>query len=169
MIREDYLIRLVRRFTSALAQILGLKNAEQYPEALETIDQAYQELFGVNSRFIFVLSEKDLLALMMSGGVLDADKAVVMGSLLRVEAEIYESQGRPEESRPRYLKALNLLLEAFFSGRETSFPDPPAPGLRIEDLIGKIPEDEIPEETARKVASYCEKTGKKIITAKGKQ
>lgn len=166
MIQEDYLMRLIRRFASALARILGLKNALQYPQALEAIDQAYQELFGVNSRFVFVLSEKDLLALMQSGGVLDADKAVIMAGLLKEEAEIHERLCRPEESRPRYQKGLNLLLEAFLSGHETSFPDL---GSRIESLIGKIPDDEMPEETRRKVALYSEKTGKIKITAKGKQ
>jgi hypothetical protein len=142
MIEEDYLMRLVRRFASALARISGLKNAQQYPEALEAIDQAYQDLFGVNSKFVFVLSEKDLLALMQSGGALDADKAVIMAGLLVEEAETQERQGRPEESRPRYRKALNLLLEAVRSGRETSFPDLRA---RIEGLMLRLSVERTPE------------------------
>lgn len=144
-------MRLVRRFTSALARIMALKTTEQYPEALEAVDQAYQELFGVNSQFIIVLSEKDLLALMQSGGGLDPDKAIVMAGLLKVEAEIYERQNRGEESQPRNRKALNLLLEAALSGRETSFPDL---NTRIEELIGKIPEGDMPEVTKERIAQY---------------
>jgi len=151
MIREDYLIRLIRQFTSALARILGLKNALQYPQALEAIDQAYQELFGVNSRFVLILSEKDLLGLMKSGRALDADKAIVMAGLLREEAECYERQGRQEESRPRYLKALNLLLEAFLSGRETSFPDL---GSRIEELAVKLREEGLSVEARERLSQF---------------
>jgi len=151
MIKEDYLIRLIRQFTSALARILGLKNALQYPQALEAIDQAYQELFGVNSRFVLILSEKDLLGLMKSGRALDADKAIVMAGLLREEAECYEKQGRPEESRPRYLKALNLLLEAFLSGRETSFPDL---GSRIEELAVKLREEGLSVEARERLSQF---------------
>jgi hypothetical protein len=164
MIREDYLIRLVRQFTSALARVLGLKNALQYPQALEAIDQAYQELFGVNSRFVFIVSEKDLLGLMKSGRALDADKAIVMAGLLREEAECYEKQGRQEESRPRHLKALNLLLEAFLSGRETSFPDL---GAQIQGLVAKRPEGELPEETRAKVGRFIEAKGKADTTPQG--
>ena len=166
MIKEDYLIRLIRQFTSALARILGLKNALQYPQALEAIDQGYQELFGVNSRFVFILSEKDLLALMKSGRALDADKAIVMAGLLKEEAECYERQDLPEESRPRNLKALNLLLEAFLSGRETSFPDL---GAQIEGLVAKCPESEFPEGTRAKVGRYLEAKGKANITPQGEQ
>jgi hypothetical protein len=142
MIEEDYLMRLIRRFASALVQISGLKNAEHYPQALEAVDQTYQDLFGVNSKFVFVLSEKDLLALMQSGRALDADKAVIMAGLLNEEAEIQERQGRPEESWPRYRKALNLLLEVVRSGRETSIPDLRA---RIEGLILKLSDERTPE------------------------
>jgi tetratricopeptide (TPR) repeat protein len=151
MIEEDYLIRLIRRFTSALARILGLKNALQYPQALEAIDQAYQELFGVNSRFVLILSEKDLLGLMKSGRALDPDKAIVMAGLLKEEAECYERQGRQEESRPRYLKALNLLLEAFLSGRETSFPDL---GSRIEELAVKLREEGLSVEARERLSQF---------------
>ncbi len=151
MIEEDYLVRLIRQFTSALARIPGFKNALQYPQALEAIDQAYQELFGVNSRFVLILSEKDLLGLMKSGRALDADKAIVMAGLLREEAECYERQGRPEESRPRNLKALNLLLEAFLSGRETSFPDL---GSRIEELAVKLREEGLSVEARERLSQF---------------
>jgi hypothetical protein len=138
MLKEDYLMRLVRQFTSTLARIVGLKKAEQYPQALEAINQAYQEIFGVNSRFVYVLSEQDLLRLMESGGTLDPDKAIVMAGLLTEEAECYERQNQLNECRPRHLKALSLLLEASFSGRETSFPDLPE---KIEGLVGKLKEE----------------------------
>lgn len=151
MIKEDYLMRLVRRFTSALARIAGLKTSEQYPQALEAIDQAYQEIFGVNSQFVFVLSEKDLVNLMKTGGTLDPDKAIVMAGLLKEEAECYERQHRGKESRPRYLKAVNLLLEAFFSGRETSFPNL---NEKIEGLAGKLKEEGLAPETRDRLLRF---------------
>lgn len=135
MIKEDYLLRLIRQFTSALARITGFKTSEQYPQALEAIDKAYQDLFGVNSKFVLVLAEKDLLHLLETGGTLDPDKAIAMAGLLKEEAECFERQDQPKESRPRHLKALSLLLAASSSGRETSFPN-----LRekIEELTEKL-------------------------------
>jgi hypothetical protein len=88
---------------------------------------------------------------MKSGRALDADKAIVMAGLLREEAECYERQGLPEESRPRYLKALNLLLEAFLSGRETSFPDL---GSRIEELAVKLREEGLSVEARERLSQF---------------
>ena len=47
MFSEDYILRMIRMATAALAQIIGLKKAGQYQQALQAIDQALEEVISV--------------------------------------------------------------------------------------------------------------------------
>jgi len=113
MIRRDYLLRMVEQCVQALARSLGLVQRGQFDQARAEVNQAMQDLAGLDLSGIQGLSESELLAALLRGEPTQIlrQKCLLVVALLRQAGEVYAAEGRPEESRQCYLKALNLQLE----------------------------------------------------------
>lgn len=114
MYRDDYILRMIRRFGQVIAYILGLRQQGQYPMALLACDDALRNLLGVGSDDIAARNEREILALIR---FTDRDGswrelAAYVAAILHAEASIYEAQGDHELVVPRALLALQLLVEA---------------------------------------------------------
>ena len=111
MYREDYILRIIREAGEALRRILGLREAGDCAAAQLHIDRAYSGLLGLSSAVAGKMHSADLLRLLSFAGKADGERVKVLAQLLKVEGDVRALQGRTEESRDRYLKALDLLLE----------------------------------------------------------
>ena len=62
MLRDDWVMRMVRQLAAALARIAGLRQAGLLDEAAETLDEAFTQL-GVDPRLAGAADAATLLAL----------------------------------------------------------------------------------------------------------
>jgi hypothetical protein len=114
MYRDDYILRMIRRFGQVIAYIAGLRRQGQYPMALLACDDAMRNALGIGSEEAAGRSEREILALIRFA---DRDGswrelAAYVAAVFHAEACIYEAQSDQELVPPRALLALQLLVEA---------------------------------------------------------
>lgn len=157
MYEKDYFIRIIRQLVVILAEIGGLTRNARFREALEKINSAAVKLLGLSSRSIEAMTYKELVHLLTFDGVPDIGKCLALGELLKAEGELFDAKGDPTEAYHRYLKGLNILLEAFkaVEGSDRELYISP-----IEEIYNKISNYKLPDETQIMMFKYYEKTGR---------
>ncbi|MGA7669627.1 MAG: DUF6483 family protein [Nitrolancea sp.] len=116
MVERDYILRLIKQMTEALAIIFRLERGGDYLEALRVIDSTYQQLLGLDANTVASLPAEALLSLIRSSGAgyqgqqAVAERLTVLANLLQAEGDIYEGLGKNDESAMRRLKALDIQL-----------------------------------------------------------
>ncbi len=106
MIREDYLIRLIKQFAGALARLLKLRQAGEHRAALQVADGLYDAL-GITRELVDVVDTPTL-----AGILRDPDRMRAAAQLFWEEGHLFKSQGDPLAASLRYRRAHELLLEA---------------------------------------------------------
>lgn len=143
MYRDDYILRMIRRFGQVITYILGLHRQGQYPMALLASDEAMRNALGIGSDDVAARSEREILALIRFA---DRDGswrelAAYVAAVLHAEACIYEAQGDDQLVPPRALLALQLLVEAeLAAGAAAPAPDPAHSPLLAEPSAGPLPD-----------------------------
>jgi tetratricopeptide (TPR) repeat protein len=112
MLTEDYIMRLINQALAVLMIALGLKRAGQLTEALQTFDQAIENLIGLNARLAKQLDDSLLLDMLTFQGKLDLDRLLVLADIYREQAAVYNMQGQVENSQFAAQRSLRLYLEA---------------------------------------------------------
>jgi hypothetical protein len=110
MLRKDYLLRQIEMLSGLVARLLGLRQAGNEQDAVEEIEQSYQELFGLEPRLIGLVPTEFLLDKLRSGEYLDADKGTTLAILLREDANNYQAQGNALEHYQRMVRSLKVFL-----------------------------------------------------------
>jgi hypothetical protein len=157
MAQRDYILRLAEEIGRALAQILYQKQIKDYSGALNFIDEQYRQTLGMGAGFIHSAQEETLLAMLTSLGALNIEKCWLLATLLKAEGEIYEEEGKDDESYYCYLKSLNLFLEVLLLDDKISDVDYVP---ELEGLLYKLHDYELPTKTELKLLQYYENTGR---------
>ncbi|HEX3722679.1 MAG TPA: DUF6483 family protein [Nitrolancea sp.] len=116
MVERDYILRLIKQMTEALAIVFKLERGGDLQEALRVIDSTYQQLLGLDAATIATLPADTLLALIRSSGTgyqgnqAVAERLTVLANLLQAEGDVYEGLKKPDESVSRRIKALDIQL-----------------------------------------------------------
>jgi tetratricopeptide (TPR) repeat protein len=139
-----------------LQMIMGLIDYRNYPEALQFIDQAFKDLFGLDSNSINALPLDYLLSQLTIGGVLDTNRCLLLARFIKAEGDIYEVQGDDERSYYRYLRALQLQLEVFESKLDHGCPKSWAD---LEGVIQKLADYTLPADTQGRLFGYYASIG----------
>lgn len=157
MWERDYILRMVHQATLVLTRVFGLRRQGDDEGALDVIEEAYGTLAGLSPSLVVGLSEDDLLGLLRTRGSLDADRCLALVELLREEADIYEDDDQPEESFPRYLKAVRLTLEVTpeLDGT-TTWPA----AAKLDELLERLSSFELPATTLTRLIVHFEATGR---------
>jgi len=116
MIERDYIMRMIAQLSAVIARILFAKSAQNYAEALQLAQNAYDQLLGLNGELVH---QMDAATLSMLLG--EKEKIKALATLLREEGEILHLQGEAIAGNAKYEKALALFQEA--SRRSTSKDD----------------------------------------------
>lgn len=156
MIQKDYIMRMIQQLASATSKILKQKEAHQYPEALETINRTFQELFGMNSALFDRLSTDSIIELLKIKNSEVMQRCFWIADLIKEEAEIYESQKDIQMSKHKYLKSLELYLKGITYGDASSVSDYFA---RIKEIINKFEQHELPNKTKCNLLRYYKEVG----------
>ncbi len=157
VIRQDYLMRMIQQLSGVLARIAGLRAEGRHDEALAEIGDAYGRFAGLNPSLIHALGEEDLVALLRARGGLDPQRTYALAELLREEAEIFASEGRPDEALPRDRKALRLYLEVLPDLEDTPSP-PNLAGL--DALVARLEVTDIPAGARELLLRHYETSGR---------
>lgn len=158
MMNKDYILRIVERLGRTLAIILQLRAFNKYEEALIYIDDMLLQTVGLTSSFINSVTDDVLLQALSPLGTLNLDKCLWVAALLKAEGDIYRDQDNQTESYYRYLKSLNLFLEAQLHERTLSQAQF---YTETDDLLRFLCECEyeLPAHTRRTLIAYYELTG----------
>ena len=112
MLREDYVMRQIRRLVEAFLHATGLPGDAGHEDTLTGIDQALQQLVGLDADTASCVSDESLIELASLGqgkGVTAAGCALA-AALLQQAAGVHATQGDQARSYACGLKALNLTL-----------------------------------------------------------
>jgi tetratricopeptide (TPR) repeat protein len=107
MIERDYIMRMIAQLSAVMARILFAKNAQNYAEARQLAQNAYDQLLGLNGELVEQMNAATLSMLLG-----EKEKIKALAALLREEGEILHLQGNASEGNTKYEKALALYQEA---------------------------------------------------------
>lgn len=157
MIRQDYILRLVRQFGDVIARIAGLRQAGRHDEARSLLGNELQRLVGLSPTLARSLPASELMSLLSVGGRPDLDRCLVVAHFLKEEAEIDEALGRVGESYRGYVKALDLFLEVFVYHDDTYLRERlPA----IEGIVKRLEPYDLPAPTLLRLVHLYENVGR---------
>ena len=142
----------------ALSRIRSLKQGQHWNEASGELDAELKKLIGDDMRAIARLSETELLARLMQDAPTHAlrEKTLVLTTLLKEAGDVATGEGRKEDSRECYLKALHLLLDNL--GRGEIF-DCPEFVPKVELLRESLEAVTLPVRTHAMLMQHYERTG----------
>ncbi|MCG8352726.1 MAG: DUF6483 family protein [Chloroflexales bacterium] len=155
MIRDDYVMRMIKQFAQIVAYILGLRRSNQYPLALISIDNALRELLGLGSESVARLSDSELLALVKfsAQSELWRERGAILATLLQEEGNILVLQEQPEAGQQRHLRALQVLLEVVIDTDQAPLPNyTPS----VEELLEILHDIQLPVKTSAALIHYYE-------------
>jgi hypothetical protein len=153
---EDYIMRMIRLATAALAQIIGLKKAGQYRPALQAIDQALEEVLGLKAGLIRAMDDESLLSGLTQQDRLDTDRLLILADLFFEEADILAMQGKTDASQASALRALNFYLDVVLDWG----PERVSQKFeKIEQLVQKLGEQILPAQTCFALYFYYVQVG----------
>lgn len=107
MIREDFLLRMIRQFADALARIAGRRRAGEYDQAQREIDALREQLLAGPRELLDELDSASLAQLLG-----DPDKIRTAAMLAWEEGRLRAARADPPGAFARYRRAHELLLEA---------------------------------------------------------
>lgn len=156
MLTRDYLLRMISSLARVLAKVLLHKEAKQYDQAMEELQQAGKQLLGMNLLLLNSLSDAELIALLNIGERFDVEKCLTAAELLREQSEIQELSGKIDESAHSAMKSLSLFTELVQYEKEAL---PQEYFEKIGTLIQKLSAFELPKSIEQKLFRYYECVG----------
>ncbi len=137
MYTEDFILRQIRLALSVIAHIQRYKQAGQYEQALQSIDQALETLMGLRANLLRHLGDEKMINMLTLHDTLDVERLAILADLFRLailadlfqeEGEVLGLQGRPDEAGASLQRALRFYLEVALDD----------PGRMPEDILRKI-------------------------------
>jgi tetratricopeptide (TPR) repeat protein len=122
VLRDDYLMRLIRQLVDAIAKIAGLNRRGEHDKALSEAARAWQDCLEVPRELVDVMDTPMLAAMLR-----DPAKMRAAAQLLIEEGRAYAGKRDPVTATRRYTKALELYLEA-----RVIAPEPDDDGVMFE-------------------------------------
>ena len=158
MIRRDYILQMIEEFMRALTQIRALRQGRRWQEARQAVDAECEKLAAAGALKLAQLSETELLARLVQDQPTAAvrPRLFLIISLLQEAGDIAGVEGRTEEAREIYLKALHLLLHV---SAEEDADGHPAYVPRAEALVQCLADAALPARTQVLLMRHYESTG----------
>jgi hypothetical protein len=158
MIRRDYILEMIGEFMQALTRIRALRQGARWEEAWQAVDAECEKIAATGARNLARLSETELLARLARDQPTQTvrTRLFLVISLLQEAADIAAAEGRMEEAREIYLKALHLLLVV---SAEDDPAGHPAFVPRVEALVQGLADAPMPVRTQMMLMRHYESTG----------
>ena len=109
---RDYVMRLVREFSSFLVRLLTRHREEGGESTLVDLDEAAGRFVGMSMPLLELLPVGQLRMMLSTTGALATDRAYAAGMLLEARGRLASEAGDEAHAEECYRKALVLLLDA---------------------------------------------------------
>jgi len=149
---------LIRKFSEIIEGIIKKIENGDYDKALSDIDGAFKDFFRLGSKFFNSLTEENLLDMVKTNNILDADKCIIMSKLLMEEGRALEKLYDANESFYLYQKSIFLYIEAYLNVDEEVELDKYF--CDIELLISQVSEYKLSLKLQKQIIGYYFKKGK---------
>jgi tetratricopeptide (TPR) repeat protein len=154
---QDFILRHFQQVGRLAARVLGMAGGGQYAQAHEAIAQTAGELFGLDLDALLQIADEDIVAhFQLDTAVSWVERCILLATLFQKDADIFAAEDHWDESYPRYLKALNLLLVALTSGHDLFIPEN-APS--VAGLLAELEAVILPDATRVALLGYYEQSG----------
>lgn len=107
MIREDYLMRLIRQLAEVLARAAGFNTRRKYDEAVDELQRAWDELLETPRNLLEVVDDATLAELLR-----EPAKMRIAAQLLAEEARAIAGKGDPVNAAVLSKRAMRLYASA---------------------------------------------------------
>ena len=151
MFTEDYLMRIISQTLAVLMYAVGLRKAGKYSEALQMIEQAFQELTGLSSNLIDQMDDASLLSMLTTSGQLDIGRLAILGDLYQEEGAIFFKLDQPVPGTFAYARALRFILELVLTDESDLSPESM---LKINALVQKLDKNPLAIDTQLALSDY---------------
>ena len=156
MYTEDFILRMINQAVAVLLQIAGFRQAKQYQQAQQAIDQSLEQLLGLRADLLKQLDDDVIFRMLTLQGHLDIERVLVVAELFKAEGDILADQNRMVESQQKYLRALNFYLEANLSDQNIS---PPTKLVeQVEWLVSQAAILPLPDDVQWSLFNYYERS-----------
>jgi hypothetical protein len=153
---EDFILRMINQAVAVLLQIAGFRQAKQYQQAQQAIDQSLEQLLGLRADLLKQLDDDVIFRMLTLQGHLDIERVLVVAELFKAEGDILADQNRMVESQQKYLRALNFYLEANLSDQNIS---PPTKLVeQVEWLVSQAAILPLPDDVQWSLFNYYERS-----------
>ncbi len=151
MFTEDYLMRIISQAIAVLQTAIGLRKAGKYSDALQALDQAFENLSGLPSAIFKQLDDTGLLAALAVQGQENIGRLAILADLFREEAQVLDLQGKIEAAAASSARALRLTLEVVLAQEANLTAENIG---RIESLYSRLKKQELPFDTQLALYDY---------------
>jgi tetratricopeptide (TPR) repeat protein len=160
MLTEDYIMRMINQMIAVLTQLIGLKNAGQYQEAQQMIDQSLEQLLGLKPDLLRNMEDESILNLLTSQGELGTERLFLLAELYRHEGDILKEQNKDLEAVLDYQRALNFYLQVAVKQADQESPQL---DQKIGDLFRELEPVYLPIEILYQLFDYFESHGDIVL------
>jgi tetratricopeptide (TPR) repeat protein len=157
MFSEDYILRMISQAVAVLVKIAGFRQAKQYGQAQQAIDQSLEQLLGLRPDLLKQLDDEVIFRTLTLQDRLDTERVVVIAELFKAEGDLLADQNRLVESQQSYLRALSFFLEAGLSDQPV--PDPASLSQQVAALEKQLASLPLPDEFLWSLYIYYERSG----------
>lgn len=143
--RRDYLLRIIDEVGRLLARVLLKRREGRGQEALQTIVQASERLFGLEAHELFQFTPEQQFLRLTQGEPPEEARAKVLiyAALNREAGRCYADLNKPDLARASYVNALRFACRARIAFREITAPLSYAPSIsELLELLGNEPLDD---------------------------
>lgn len=144
MFSEDYIIRIIRQAVAVLARLIGLKAAGEYQKAVQAIDQALEQLLGMDAQIIRLMDDESLYRILTKNDGLDVQRLGLIADLFKEKAAILHLQGQINESITCFIRSLNYYLTISL---ESQSPCPVELSTKIDECLQQCAPHHLEEKT----------------------
>jgi hypothetical protein len=151
MFTEDYLMRIINQALAALMTAVGLRMAGKYSEALQTIQQAIEQLTTLPANLIDQMDDASILSMLTAQGQLDVGRLAILADLYQEQGEILFKLDQPVQGCIALARALRFILEVALSDYANLSTENIG---KVEVLIQRLEGGALPVETQLALSDY---------------
>lgn len=156
MLTEDYFMRMINQMLAVLTKILYLKEAGQYQEAQQIINQSLEELLGIPADLLKGMDDSSVMNILTTQGELVSDRLYTVAKLFELEGDLLIDQYRPKEANLDHMRALTFFLEIAIEGENQYSSEIHE---KIDNLQQKLSNQDLNIDTYYRLFDYYEQMG----------
>ena len=152
---KDYIMKIIRQFTNAIARIMGLKAENKIEESQEVLTDTLKDFTGLNKEVLESLPYEILIGKVSGSRQTNTVKSQVLAELLYQQADIFEIRGEMSRARNLYIKSLNIMIKVILNEDNSVLEQNQD---KVNALIEKLGRFEVPKESELLLFQYYELT-----------